>query len=213
MVKSETEKEMRNLYVSEAEGYYEIRLGNGQEEIQIKLLDEPFVKNSVGIVESPSFCGRKAVLFVDQRQEDERDFEYAALGYAKETGDGHIYMEERVYQGLLRQESVAIMILLHEIGHFFYHHSSTRNKEDPMQEYRVRLEPVRDGTVSRQETDADEFAGKYLGYSEAANALEQMNMERMEKYGTEEYDPVEVALAIKEVEFRACHLREKENDS
>ena len=53
------------------EGYQEIEFGKEKEKILIKLLDEPFEKNSVGMVESDLFEGRVVVLFVDFRTEDE----------------------------------------------------------------------------------------------------------------------------------------------
>ncbi len=190
-------------------GDQEIKYGTGKEEILIKLLDEPFEKNSVGMVEADLFEGRIVVLFVDPRNEDERDYEYAGLSYANNKSVGRVYMTERVFHGLMQRSPMETVIVLHELGHFYHQHQPIGDK---VKLFEVRMLPVKSGSVYKDEKEADEFAAKYMGYKAAADGLEQMNHEDKARYSTGEYNAEEVELSTKEVELRIQNLRTKQKD-
>ena len=54
--------------------------------------------------------------------ESQDAYDYACLRYVKGCDVCTVYMEDRVYQGLKNDGNMERMILLHELGHFFYHH-------------------------------------------------------------------------------------------
>lgn len=183
-----------------------IKLGEGQEAILFKLLDEPIEKNAVGLVECALFSGRTLVLVVDTRIEDEREYEYACFVPTKKKDVGSVYMTDDTFQGLKRQSAMETMIVLHEIGHFYHMHQPLGSKEATFEK---RMLPVTEGKVYSDESEADEFAAKYIGYQAAAEALSQMNRKSIEQYSNGEYNPEEVALSIKEVELRIQILQNK----
>lgn len=183
-----------------------IKLGDGQEAILIKLLDEPIEKNAVGLVECTLFNGRALVLVVDPRTEEEREYEYACFVPTKKKDVGYVYMTDDTFQGLKQQSTMETMIVLHEIGHFYHMHQPLGSKEAIFEK---RMLPVTEGKVYSDEREADDFAAKYIGYPAAAEALSQMNQKSIEEYSNGEYDPEEVALSIKEVELRIQILQNK----
>lgn len=191
------------------EGYQEIEFGKEKENILIKLLDEPFEKNSVGMVESDLFEGRVVVLFVDFRTEDERDYDHAGLSYTNNKDVGRVYMTERVFRGLKQRNPMETAIVLHELGHFYHQHQPIGDKDKL---FEVRMLPVKSGNVYKDEKEADEFAAKFIGYKAVADGLEQMNREDLARYSTGEYNPEEVELSTKEVELRIQNLRSKQKD-
>ena len=191
------------------EGYREIEFGKEKENILIKLLDEPFEKNSVGMVESDLFEGRVVVLFVDFRTEDERDYDHAGLSYTNNKDVGRVYMTERVFRGLKQRNPMETAIVLHELGHFYHQHQPIGDKDKL---FEVRMLPVKSGNVYKDEKEADEFAAKFIGYKAVADGLEQMNREDLARYSTGEYNPEEVELSTKEVELRIQNLRSKQKD-
>ena len=191
------------------DGYQEIKYGTGKEEILFKLLDKPFVKNSVGMVESELFEGRVVVLFVDFRAEGDRDYDHAGLCYTNNKNVGRVYMTERVFHGLKQMSPMETVIVLHELGHFYHQHQPIGDKDKL---FEVRMLPVKSGNVYKDEKEADEFAAKYMGYKAAADGLEQMNQEDIARYSTGEYNPEEVELSTKEVELRIQNLRTKQKD-
>ena len=184
-----------------------IKLGEGKETMLIELLDEPIEKNAVGLVKCAQFDGRVVVLVVDPRTENERDYEYACFVPTKEKKVGSVYMTDNTFQGLKCQNIMETMIVLHEIGHFYYMHQPLGSKEAVFEK---RMLPVTEGKIYSDEREADEFAAKYIGYQAAAEALSQMNQESIEKYSNGEYDPEEVALSVKEVELRIQILQGKQ---
>ena len=191
------------------EGYQEMEFGKENENILIKLLDEPFEKNSVGMVESDLFEGRVVVLFVDFRTEDERDYDHAGLSYTNNKDVGRVYMTERVFRGLKQRNPMETAIVLHELGHFYHQHQPIGDKDKL---FEVRMLPVKSGNVYKDEKEADEFAAKFIGYKAVADGLEQMNREDLARYSTGEYNPEEVELSTKEVELRIQNLRSKQKD-
>ena len=191
------------------EGYHEIMFGTEKEGILIKLLDEPFEKNSVGMVESDLFEGRVVVLFIDFRTEDERDYDHAGLSYTNNKDVGRVYMTERVFRGLKQRNPMETAIVLHELGHFYHQHQPIGDKDKL---FEVRMLPVKSGNVYKDEKEADEFAAKFIGYKAVADGLEQMNREDLARYSTGEYNPEEVELSTKEVELRIQNLRSKQKD-
>ena len=183
-----------------------IKLGEGQEAIFFRLLDEPIEKNAVGLVESALFDGRKVVLVVDPRSEEEREYEYACFVPTKKKSVGSVYMTNDTFQGLKCQNTMETMIVLHEIGHFYHRHQPLGSKEVIFEK---RMLPVAKDNVYSDEREADEFAAKYIGYPATAEALSQMNQKSIEQYSNGEYNPEEVALSINEVELRIQILQNK----
>lgn len=175
-----------------------IKLGSGEKELRIFLLDVPIEQNAVGMVESERFSDRLA-LIVEDSPEEERNYSFASLAYIKDSPAGVVYMENWVYQGLKRRGNTEIMILLHELGHYGHHHRGTDAE---------RINLVRAGKVSIMEEQADDFAAEYLGYRAAADGLEQLKQECEKRYVSERYDPEEVAVSLKELELRIMRLRE-----
>ena len=98
------------------------------------------------------------------------------------------------------------MILLHELGHFFYHHEVNKATNTTRID-QVRLDAINNGQIYDDEKQADEFAAGYIGFQAAADGLEQLKQESAARYGTGEYDPGEVALSIRELELRIQHMR------
>lgn len=182
-----------------------MKFGSGQKELRLYLLSSPIEKNVVGMVDCDLFSAR-IVLVVDPRLEDERNYDYACLSYVKASDVGTVYMEDRVYQGLKNKGNMERMILLHELGHFFYHHKVNK-ATGTSQIDQVRLDAINNGTIYEDEKQADEFAAGYIGFRAAADGLEQLKQESAAKYGNGKYDPDEVALSIKELELRIQYLR------
>ena len=163
------------------------------------MLDEPFEKNSVGMVESDLFEGRVVVLFIDFRTEDERDYDHAGLSYTNNKDVGRVYMTERVFRGLKQRNPMETAIVLHELGHFYHQHQPIGDKDKLFFSGVVHL-------------NKGEFAAKFIGYKAVADGLEQMNREDLARYSTGEYNPEEVELSTKEVELRIQNLRSKQKD-
>ena len=185
------------------------KFGSGEKELRLYLLPSPIEKNAVGMVDCNLFSARIA-LAVDPRLEDERNYDYACLSYVKGSDVGTIYIEDRVYQGLKDNGNMERMILLHELGHFFYHHQVNK-ATSTSQIDQVRLDAISNGKIYEDEKQADEFAAGYIGFLAAADGLEQLKQESAAKYENGEYDPDEVALSIKELELRIQHLRHLES--
>ena len=185
------------------------RFGSGEKELRLYLLPSSIEKNAVGMVECDLFPARIA-LAVDPRPEDERNYDYACLTYVKGSDAGAVYMDDRIYQGLKSNGNMERMIILHEIGHFFYHHQVNKATSTSRTD-QVRLDAIHNGKIFEDEKQADEFAAGYIGFRAAADGLEQLKQKSAAKYGNGEYDPEEVALSIRELELRIQHLRQLES--
>ena len=172
----------------------------GEKELRIYLLPAPIEKNAVGMVDSSIFTDRIA-LVIDTRPEDDRTYDYACLTYVKGSNVGAVYMEDRIYQGLKIDGNMERMILLHELGHFYYHHQVNK-ATSTSQIDQIRLDAINAGQIYKDEEQADEFAAEFIGFQNAADGLEQLKKECAIKYGTGEYNPNEVELSIKELEMR-----------
>ena len=181
------------------------KFGSGEKELRLYLLPSPIEKNVVGMVECNLFPDRIG-LAVDPRLENERNYDYACLRYVKGCDVCTVYMEDRVYQGLKNDGNMERMILLHELGHFFYHHHVNKATSTSQLD-QLRLDAINSGKIFNDEKQADEFAADYIGLQAAIDGLEQLKQECAEKYGNGEYNPDEVALSIKELELRIQHLR------
>ena len=181
------------------------KLGKVGNEIRIYLLDTPIERNAVGMLECDLFEDRLG-LIVDPAAEEELQYDYACLRYLKGRSGGVIHMEDRVYQGLKNDGNMETMIILHELGHYCYHHYGEKVTSESMG--RKRLKAVRKNTVLPEELQADDFAAGFMGYSAALEALEKMKAEAIAQYaGNEEYDQDEAVLSVKELEMRIEFLR------
>ncbi len=184
------------------------KFGSGETEIRLYLLPFPIEKNAVGMVDCNLFSDHIA-LAIDPRSEEERNYDYACLTYVNDNNAGAIYIEERIYQGLKNNSNMERMILLHELGHFFYHHQANKATNTSNID-QIRLDTVSNDKIYEDEKQADEFAASYIGFRAAADGLEQLKQESATKYENGEYDPDEVALSLKELDLRIQHLKDFE---
>ncbi len=179
-------------------------LGVGKKEIRVYLLDSPMEKNIVGMVESDLFTSNVG-LVLDSHEED-LEYNWAALFYGQQN-TGFIMMEDEIYQGLKNNGNMEIMILLHELGHYFF--EQFNKTADPGTKEQARLSAILDNQVYIEEIKADEFAADYIGPIKATEALEYLKQKTIDKYSNEQYDIDNIKITLKEIDLRIQNLQKQ----
>ena len=120
---------------------------NGEKEITVFFMEQPDKDDGLAGYVSGSGLPYEAILCVDPRPEEERSFyEFAAIVKSDKLGKAVVLLNEESFRGIKDNNSVAMFMLFHELGHYIY---------DPIQrdpavakKYHIdREEAIADGKV------------------------------------------------------------------
>ena len=182
---------------------------NGEKEITVFFMEQPDKDDGLAGYVSGSGLPYEAILCVDPRPEEERSFyEFAAIVKSDKLGKAVVLLDEERFRGIKDNNSVAMFMLFHELGHYIY---------DPIQrdpavakKYHIdREEAIADGKVIKEERIADEIAADYLGYDVVLKGLEWLLKLGEERTATGLFDLETAEISMKEIRLRIQNLREK----
>ena len=180
----------------------ELKLGANENQITVTLLDETMGQGLIGMISSPMF--KENIAIVIDKCNDPFDYNFACLGCGENGVAPRVTMTEKVYDELKEELSVAEVILLHEIGH--YYNSDVCKNEDNSDERRRQL--VVKNEACPKEIKADAFAVKYLGKETVVKGLQELQRRILVDFA--DYDEESVQITIKEIDIRISHIKRRD---
>ena len=178
--------------------YKQTDLGTDENRISIILLEKTMEEGLCGMVSSPLFNENIGIVLADNTDDE---YSFASLACGVDGAAPHIVMRLDLFEELRENKTVALTVLIHEIGHYFNSdHKSCENDD-----YARRLELASQNKICHKETAADEFAVKYLGKDNVISGLEILK-ERITGM-MDAYDEEIVLLSIKEIDSRISYIK------
>ena len=185
--------------------------GKGKDRIKLTHLSRPWKLGLVGYITSNLFDGMIPLKIVDSNLGN-ITIDLAGLGLNSKSNTAFIALDEEIFYGIKRGSKMARFILLHEVGHFFHRNDNEKMSLSPDDKDKLREEAVRNGSVLKDELDADSFAASYLGKDalEGIQELKRRMQEQIEQIEIQYGDECEHNgdIAIKEIELRISTLKE-----
>ena len=179
--------------------YQKMSFGKKQKRISLIHMNKPMQNGVAGFIASRMFSN-KIPIIVDNATEEECDYDFACLACGKDGLVPRIVMSREVYYDIKRGKLYARVILLHELGHYFYnHHLIQKENRD---EERAKL--ASNDEASEEEIKADLFAVEYLGVECVVAGLDGICDHLKQKYDERDDD---VAIALKELYIRKNKLQ------
>lgn len=185
-------------YPSINQFYYPISFNDEDHKIEIVILESPLEKGLVGMVTSKLFHDNIA-LVVDYSPNEYLDYDYACLSHYRPSDRYAVHMEEFIYTGLMAQDSMAMTILFHELGHYYHNDIDSPDYLTVYDEQRKTS--VLDGNANERELLADRFAVDYLGTEIVIKGLQDLKKATLERFDNE-CDPESFKLNQKELQYR-----------
>ena len=167
--------------------------GKNKKRIFLYHMNKPISGGLVAMVTSNLFSDNIAVI-IDNTPENERDYDFACLAWAKNGSTPRIIMSEKVYYDIKRGKPYARMILFHELGHYFHNDNLTQSKHSDEERFKLASQ----GIPNKVEIRADSFAVEYLGVEIVAEGLDCLYSLVKCKYNEEN----EYAVILKEIDIR-----------
>ena len=179
--------------------YQKMSFGKKQKRISLIHMNKPMQNGVAGFIASRMFSN-KIPIIVDTTEE-ESDYDFACLACGKDGLVPRIVMSREVYYDIKRGKLYARVILLHELGHYFYnHHLIQKENRD---EERTKL--ASNDEVSEEEIKADLFAVEYLGVESVVGVLYGICDHLKKKYVEQDDD---LSIVLKEIYIRKKKLKE-----
>lgn len=177
-----------------------ISFGEGEEKIELTLLESLMDLKLGGMISSPMFNENIAIVVEDNPETI--DYDFACLGYTKEKTAPRVMMKSTFFEDLKRGTSESKMILFHEIGHYANNDMLTNmgNADKEREALVVK------NKVSEKEIKADAFAVAYLGEDVVVTGLEDLKKRIIKDYA--DYDEESIRITIKEIDIRISHIKE-----
>ena len=182
--------------------YQKMSFGKKKKRISLYHMNKPLSNGVVGMATSDLFSDNIAVI-IDNTPENERDYDFACLAWAENGAVPRIKMSEEVYYDIKRGKPYARMILLHELGHYFYndHLMQTENRDVGRAELAFR------GKLDEAERRADLFAIEYLGVNAVVEGMDYLYSLVKCKY--DGYDEHSISGILKEIDIRKKEIRKR----
>ena len=162
-------------------------------------MNKPIQNGVAGLITSRMFSD-KIPIIVDNATEEECDYDFAYLACGENGLVPRIVMSREVYYDIKRGKLYARVILLHELGHYFYKHHLIPNEN--RDEERSKL--ASHDEASEEEIKADLFAVEYLGVECVVAGLDGICDHLKQKYGEQDDD---LAIVLKEIYIRKKNLQ------
>lgn len=139
--------------------------------ITINLQSTPGELGICGSISSTLFPYEISIVATDSA--DKLNFNFACIGKAPTSEMAFMLLETPIYEKLKARNSMALFVVLHEIGHLA---SGDLNKapEEKAECYEARTSLLERGIVSRYEIEADSFAAYFMGRKPATNGLREL---------------------------------------
>ena len=178
--------------------YKEFKFGKNENQITITLLDKTMGQGLIGMISSPMFKENIAIVIIEDP--DSTDYNFACLGCGENGVAPRVAMTEKIYDELKEEKSVAKVILLHEIGH--YYNSDVGNNEDNSDERRRQY--VTRNEACPKEIKADAFSVQYLGKETVVAGLRELQRRILVDFA--DHDEESVQITIKEIDIRISQI-------
>ena len=148
-----------------------IDINKGEKWITINLQSTPGELGICGSISSSLFPYEISIVATDSA--DNLNFNLACIGKAPTSEMVFMFLETPIYEKLKARNSMALFVVLHEIGHLA---SGDLDKapEEKAECYEARNSLLERGMISRYEIEADSFAAHFLGRKQATNGLREL---------------------------------------
>ena len=139
--------------------------------ISINLQSTPRELGICGSISSSLFPYNVSIVATDSA--DKLNFNYACIGKEPKSEMVFLLLETPIYEKLKIRNSMALFLVLHEIGHFM-NGDLDKAPEEKAGCYEARTSILERGMVSRYEIEADSFAAHFIGRKPATNGLREL---------------------------------------
>ena len=148
-----------------------IELKREGKRISIILQNAPAELGICGSIVSSLFPSEIFIVATDSAEK--LNFNFACIGKAPTSEMVFMLLETPIYEKLKSRNSMALFVVLHEIGHFM-NGDLDKTPEDKAECYEARTSILERGMVMQCEIEADAFATYFMGREAALHGLNEL---------------------------------------
>ena len=182
---------------------------NGDKEITVFLKEKPDQEDGLVGYVTGSGLPHDVGLCFDLLPKARIPYDYLALKKNDQFQKGFIFMDETILREVMKNSSVGMFALFHELGHYIFQ-PTQKSLEEAQQYAKDREKAVSEGGIVDEEKTADEIAAQYIGLTVAIEGLNWLLTDSKRRADTGLYDMETAAISIKEIELRIQNLKSKE---